>query len=583
MPRPLLVLLGIILLLTTIPVLDTVLILGDSWQGIPPTFTDENFYYARVQTIVKGHLTGGNPYFIEHTNGPPLVLFGGALLNAVPQLVGLSLNAALLFNFIIWSLLFATTLYWLLRELRVPPWLAVFVTILLYVESYAHVWRAVNLQTVYPFYFLFYIALLRLIRDQNRKNIILLALVTGATFYLYAYLWQAIGITLVLLFLYALLEKNWPLLKTALISSVIGGVIGLPVLLYAYWLSHVSPYFWESVARLGLVNTHLPMAEVIYSGGWIGIMLALLAMLYWRISVLRKDQEFAQLATFFAISGLGLWVMQGSNLITGKLLETGEHVRLLIVPWLVFSAIGIGIFLWRRRASLSRGLQVLSAATLAAVLVVTIHYSFRDITPFLPSHINQESWQTAESYAKPFAWLQETEKEPVVVWSDPHDTAVTDLPIFTKHFTLYSWAGMLELVPEEEIQERFLISQYFNNPTVVDLKSESVMSLYLGRHDFPHAAKTIEREIKICKIIFFFDVNKGCGMTPTPQSLLGDKFFADLESKFRTDIKPNIKMYLKKYHVSYILKDKKLDLQYRPEVLGATKVYNDDRFEIYRL
>ena len=56
-----------------------------------------------------------------------------------------------------------------------------------------------------------------------------------------------------------------------------------------------------------------------------------------------------------------------------------------------------------------------------------------------------------------------------------------------------------------------------------------------------------------------------------------------LENKFQNDIKPNIKAYLKKYHVTYILKDKVLDPSYHPEALGAALVYADDRYEIYHL
>ena len=109
------------------------------------------------------------------------------------------------------------------------------------------------------------------------------------------------------------------------------------------------------------------------------------------------------------------------------------------------------------------------------------------------------------------------------------------------------------------------------------------MALYLGRQDTAHNAKTIERGIKICRILFFFDKHKDCGTVPTPQSLLGDKFFTDLGRKFQTDIKPNIKAYLKKYHVSYILKDNVLNSNYRPEELGAKLVYSDDRYEIWHL
>ena len=109
------------------------------------------------------------------------------------------------------------------------------------------------------------------------------------------------------------------------------------------------------------------------------------------------------------------------------------------------------------------------------------------------------------------------------------------------------------------------------------------MELYVGRRDLPHRAMSIAREVKVCRILFIFDKSKDCGTPPTSQELLGDQFFINVENKFRTDIKPNIRAYLEKYHVSYILRDKVLNPQYQPEALGAVRVYADDRYEIYRL
>ena len=579
--RPITVLLVIVLMLTFVPVLDTILVVGNSWQGITPTFIDENLYQAHVQNIGEGYLNDGNPYFLEHRYDPPLVIFGGAWINAVPIFTGLSFNATLLLNFVLWSLVFAALFYRLFRELAVPRWFAVVGTLLQYLQFYPYMWRSANLQPVLPFYVLFYIAIVRLIREQNRRNIYLLAAATGASFYLYAYLWQTIFITLGLLFLYALVRKNWGLMRATLLSSFIGGIIGLPVPLYTLWLSRSSPYFWESISRFGLVNTHLPMAEIIYSGGWIGIVLAFLAILYWRSRTLREDSVFISLALFLCVSGLGLWIMQGSNLFTGKLLETGEHIRVFIFPWLAFATVLLGSYLWKRRADLSLGLQVFSFVVIVVCAVVSLRYANAAFYTFSHPEAHREFWQTQQLYAKPFAWLESQEKSPIVVWNEPHNPFSPLVPIFTKHFVLFASPAMWQLVSDDEFRERYLVSQYFSDPTVASLKSD--MWTYLGRQDAFHKAKTIERGIKICRILFFWDKNKDCGTPPTAIGLLGEKFFSDLEQKFRTDIKPNIKEYLKKYHVSYVIKDTVLDLQYHPEKLGATRVYSDERFEIYRL
>lgn len=579
------VLVGVVLVLTTIPFLAIYLTLGSAWQGITPSFTDEGVYYAHMHAVGQGYLTDGNPFVFEYRNGTPLVIFGGAWVNALPLLAGLSFNSALMLNFVIWSLAFAVLLYWLFREWDVPRWVAVGGTLFLYLQSYAYVLRPVNLQPVYPFYFLFYIALARLIREQNRKNIGLLAGVTAAAFYIFAYLWQIAVITLGLLFLYSILIKNWRLMKATLASSFIGGIIGLPMPLYAFWLSNTAPYFWESVGRFGLVSTHLPEAEIIYSGGWIGIMLAGLLFLWWRTPAVREDKEFAALSMFLSMSGLGLWILQGNNLITGKLIETGAHIRILILPWLVFATVLMGIHLWRRRAILSEGLRAFSLILVSACALASLYFLFVYLSPFADIGAKSAAWRAEQLYAKPFAWLERAEKNPVVVWTDPDpaDDISSVLPIFTKHFPLYAPAAQQTLMSTREVHERFLTSQYFNNPTIADLKIGRKMELYVGRHDLPHRAMTIAREIKVCRIFFFWDKSKDCGTPPTSEELLGDQFFIDIENKFWTDIKPNIKAYLKKYHVSYILKDKVLNPQYHPETLGAVRVYTDDRYEIYRL
>ena len=47
---------------------------------------------------------------------------------------------------------------------------------------------------------------------------------------------------------------------------------------------------------------------------------------------------------------------------------------------------------------------------------------------------------------------------------------------------------------EGEVHERYLVSQYFNNPTVADLKND--MPAYLGMQDTAFKPKTIERGMK---------------------------------------------------------------------------------------
>lgn len=578
---PIKVLVGIVLALSLVPLVQVFFVLGDDWQGLPPAFTDEGFYYAHIQTIAEGYYKDGNPYFFEHRFDAPLVLFAGAWINALPLLAGIPFTAAMFINFVLWGLAFAAVAYVLYREFLTPPWVSVAGVVLLYLESYAHIFRPVNLQPVYPFYFLFYLALARLMHNQSRTNILLLAAAVASTCYLFSYLWQVVAVTLGLLVLYAFARREWALCKAALLSSFLGGLLGLPAILYTLWLSHASPFFWESIARFGLVYTHIPVAEVLYSGGWIGVVLALLSLLYWCVPALRTS-EFHRLCLFTTVSGLGLLITQGSNAFTGMLLETGEHVRLLILPWLLFITVILAAYLWRQRSVLALPTRTLAMLGVLVLALVSARYTYERFLPFaFISELQGDQWKQEQSYAKPLQWLQEHEQDPVVVWSEPHSSIATLLPIFTRHFTLFASPGAWHLVPEQELQERYLVSQYVNNPTKDDFKAD--IGTYLGRQDVHHIAKTRERKIKICRLFTMVFGDKDCGVPQTSVEILGETFFDQLEKKFRSEIRPNISVYLQKYHVSYILRDVARDPHWDLGALNTKRVYDDGSYELYHL
>jgi hypothetical protein len=577
----LVVLIIVVLLLTALPYVEARMLTGDSWRGILPPFTD-GLNEARIHVIGEGHLSDGNAYFKEHADGLPLVIFGGAWLNALPLWLGLSFNATYFLNFAIWSVLFALTAYWLLRALYLRTWVAAVAAFVLYLQSYGHVIRPANLQPVYPFFFLFYLALWWFIQVQKRSTIIFLGLCTGASFYLYAFFWQGVVITLGLLFFWSVLKKNWLLSKATLLASGLGGAIGVPVPLYMLYLSHSSPFYWESMRRLGLVDTHLPTSEVVYSGGWVGIVLILLAVLYWYSPRLWSDTKWKELSLYAVLSGLALWILEGSNLLTGKWVETGEHVRLFITAWLLFVSVALGVAVWKRRQTLSRYVQLFAMGMFCLLALANAYFTYTTFRPYLAVEGNRDTWVQWESYAPVFDWLNHNGKRGEVVWSDPHDGFGSALVLNTHDFSLYTFWGQLELVPDEEIYERYLITQYFNNPTVETLSSDAEASLYLGRGDFPHKAKTVQRKVQLCRILFFWN-KQNCGTIPTPQSLKGEAFFTALATKFTSDIKPNIQAYLSKYHVRYIVKDTTLDPHWQPQVLGAKEVWHDERYEIYQL
>ncbi|MEI7720140.1 MAG: hypothetical protein WCI89_02950 [bacterium] len=570
--------------LTSVPWFEAWFFSAGAFHWMPLTYADEFIYYSHMHEVATGNLFFGNPYFLEHRFDPPLALFGSSVLAALPMLFGLPLVPTLLLNFVLWGGLFVVLCYWLLREFGALKWVSALIVLFVYIQSYDLIFRASVQQEVFPFFLLFYIALIRFLKNKsNIKSTLWLGAATGVTFYLYGYLWQLALATLGFLVLYALVQKDWPLFARSLKASCLGLLIGAPAFIYTVWITH-QPYFWESMDRWGLVHTHLPVAEVIYSGGWVGLVLAFLFFIRLKIPQLKTNPEFFATFLFLCVTGLGLWVTQGSNLITGQMLELGEHLRVFIVPWLALVTTLSCWTLWSQRAYMSKKFQIFSGVMLCVLLCANLVFAYEHLSRFVPSPEQRALWAQEQSYAGPLRWLDAHEPSPVVVWGDPHNELTTYVPALTRQYVLFEQFGQFNLLSNDEFYERYLVSQYFNNPDAAQLKAD--FGLYIGRSKQFHYPKTLEREVKLCRLLHFYQSDRGsktCGTVPSPTELLGDAFFNSLETKFQKDIKPNIKTYLKKYHVSYILKDTQLDPQYRPEALGAARVYTDGKFEIYTL
>lgn len=576
--------LAFIIALSLLPTALSIFALGSAYRGVPVSFTDSAMYKAHVAHVGAGYLSDGNPYYLEHAAEPALVIFLGDYLHAIPMLVGVPFSATLLINLFLFSVLFAFSFYALLRTLDVPRRWAVAGVVLLYLLFFSHIERPSNMEPFLPLLALFYIGLYRILEGQ-KHGVTLVASTLGAMFYFYSYLWQSFCITLGLSFLYALLRKKWKTAQDLALAGAAGAAIGIPSLLYIFWLSHASPYFWESLGRYGLVNTHLPMAEALYSGGWVGLALLFLATLFLFVKRLASNASFRTLACFLVFTGLGLWLMQVSNVLTGKLLENAQHMTFFITGWIIIFALALGALLWRHRSELGRGTRLFAAF---GVLVFAAYGGYQMARDYLPTYVEPlwtpsvlQAWRAEEGYRAPLAWIDAHETKPVVIWEDPHDQVTWDTPLLSRDYVLFAVPGMWHLVPDGEIVERYLVAEYFENPAESDLKSD--MALYLGRQWVFHLPKTIERQVKFCRLIHFYDRTHPCGTIPTAVDVIGEARFAAWEEKFVSDIKPHIQAYLAKYHVAYILKDAVLHPEYHPETLGAAKVYDDGRFQLWKL
>jgi len=573
-----------------LPTLNLFLDKDFKWRGVETVAVSSqgvwSYYDARIREIVNGHPFIGNPYFLEHNNEIAPAFFLADWLAAIPRLLGASLGWGAIANLLFWSLLFVFLSYGILRELGVSKTVSVVGAELSYLQVFHLMATPVSMQTIFPFYLLFLFAFLFWVKDcASKKRTALLILASALSFYIYTYLWQIALTMLGLAGLYWLLmrekEKVLGLIK-ALVFIII---FSTPLFVFTY-LQITHPYYWDTMQRIGFVPTHMPTAEVFYSGRWVILIVLSWFLSFWWSKELRANQTYKTSFIFVAISGLSLVIVSASNVITGKEMELAQHIIRFILAWASLALVAFLFFVknnWAGFKSFN-----LCKKSILFVLCLTCFFGlaayYRGYLDNLSLSHRRQIIQSIEDGRRPSAvlsWLESREKKPVVIWING------DLPIegyitaATRHYVLFSNGGILQLVSSEEVEERYLVSNYFNKLSLDDIKND--FKLYAGSGNAVHPYKIHNRKVVLCRFFRLDKFGYNCGDKTDALTLKGEKYFTDLYDKYTKEIVPNIGYYLKKYHVAYFIKDRRVDKNIYAEKIGMERVYYDDNFEVYKI
>lgn len=577
----LVLLLGIVFVLAMIPIAQIIINVYGSWQGVPPSLTNDQFYYmARLKQISNGYLFVGNPYILEYKNSLAPAFFVADWLAAIPLLLGLSLNATAALNMVFWPMILIILLYFIFEQLGLKPKESLVASVLTYLQVYWLMVRPVVMQTVFPFFALFILSYILWIKSPlNKKNIIFLTLSCAASLYVYTYLWQIVYITLFLTAIFLIFKRNWKILTALLFSGVISIVLAVPTIIYMIKQIN-SSFYWESMARIGLVFTRIPTMNFFVYGYWIIIAFVLGILVY---SLNFHKEEDSDILTLFFLTGTALLIASGSNIVLGKELETANHIGRFIIFWFSMPLIYFLVCLWRRREGIA-SLFVIKKMFLCLVVSAAIFVFLQNFYSQLAPFVNDNKARTilVQDYAKPMEWLNKNVPSEQVVWT-LNQNIEAYIPILTHNYLLFSGSAVLQLMPSTEIEERYLVSNYFNNLTLQDIERD--FGLYAGAGVAIHQYKTHNREVRVCQILHLEKLGYSCGKIETDVFFKGEDYFINLYNKYINEIKPNIKEYLKKYEVSYILLNKKIDQLELPltSLPDLNRVYQDDRFEIYKI
>ena len=300
--------------------------------------------------------------------------------------------------------------------------------------------RPTIMQLIYPLFLLFLIVLLKFLEEPFvRKRAIWLALVSAGTFYVYTYLSYIVVLTLAFIFLWYLCTRRFKELKSLMSVGIFSALFLIPFGVYT-WIQIFSPYYFETLTRIGLTYTRIPTIEAYFYGRWIviGMVAAWLVPNRHRV--------------FWFGTGLGLLASMLLNVFTGVELLLGVHIGRFVILWM---AAILGELLYGRHSKRS-----LFPAILLLALFFGVARNISRGVDFFWFDNRGEKLADVQVYAAPLKWLDAEVSEESVVWANGFISEY--IPIMTRHYPVYFHGAALHNIPTKELEERRLYPERFN-------------------------------------------------------------------------------------------------------------------------
>lgn len=544
------------LVATLIPVIFVVYKVGgwQNWQGILPRgSTDSLYYYGRIKEVVDGYPLIGNPYAYEHREAFAPAFFLPDIVSAVPSLIGLPFNVAIIINMFMWSFVLLWLTYRVLRLLAIPKWWAAGWSVLSYILVYSLMLRPTVMQLVYPLFVAFLIVFLKFLYEPLvRRRAVWLALVSATTFYTYTYLAYLVILSFASVFFWFLFGRRYQELKAVVISGVYSAVALIPFGIITM-MQMKSPYYFETLKRIGLIYTHVPSIEAFFYGRWVVIGLVAFGLI-WKFFP-KQEEGRAEQKIFWLSTGISLLAVSILNVFTGVEMTLAVHVGRFVILWV---AMILGALLYEWYASRTSGAHKVKYLIVAVFLLVLSGGVLRNIgrgLSFFEFNNRGQDLASLQSMASPLEWFEENVINESVIWSN--DVIAEYIPVVTRHYPLFSEGAALHNISAEELEDRYLLSQSLHTLTIEDLKKD--FAIYAGRGP----AKE-EPRIKHIDAI----------------TLRGEEYFKEMEKRF-IEIKKNQSNLLKQYNVKYLIIDRAHD-NFEP-LSFKEALYDDGRFVILSL
>ncbi len=559
------IILGVTVALALVPWI-AALVMNRGLLHVPPEFTnDSGYYFAQLHDVAHGYPFIGNPYFKEYANEPATSFFGADWIAAAPLLIGIPLVPAIIFDTAIAFAIFAWLLIALSRKLGMRGWWIIAALVAVLASSYWLMERPVSMQIVFPCFAFFLLSYLAWLKDPDSHVAKVMLISSSAlAFYVYTFLWQIVVIVFGLTHVFFFVYERRRLISLVLIDAATILLV-LPVLWYTYLQLHES-WYWQTMTRTGFVATHTFGSSAIITAL---ITIAMFGVLW----ILCTDRMVRRTELiFFSITGTALLVAAFSTVVTGKDMEAAIHFIRFSYVWAALTGVyalsvyfGSGRIDWRK--------DMISRYSVAALVIVAFlaWNMFQTIEGF--RSIDNRSVLASQVYAATMQWLNKNVPAGSVIFAD--DSFSYYVPVMTDDYVLFQPDGGLYLIPDTDVQNRYLASRIFDSASRTDIEND--LRLYAGAGNANDGPQTADRSAKLCMIF----IRSNCPPMVSALSYMGASYFNDLYARYQKDL-TSPEAALAHYNVSYIVKDTELDPQMQPQKLKGTKLLATvGRFEIY--
>lgn len=246
---------------------------------------------------------------------------------------------------------------------------------------------------------------------------------TGMALYVSVYAWSFLGVLILLLFCYAMWQRDYPLARRFFVTGSVALLYAIPFAINFLHAKAHAGYAATTLAQ-GVLTSHAPIL-----GLWIGVLVAVPLLLWPRV--------LAESRTFFVICAVALLVVLNQQVLTGFYLQPG-HYHWYITKPLVGIVLGLCVALWAKHFY---GIRAQLLVCTIGILMLLANGALAQKVFYIK---NLPDARAAQAYAPLFDYLKAEPQQ--VIFANPALSIY--LPIYTSDDAPANPYAIFYFVPE---------------------------------------------------------------------------------------------------------------------------------------